>query len=312
MAIATKVSPTLRAGLMLAALLVPQAAWGAPAEVLTGHPLAGRIWSAAQDAFVSRADLIEAAAAADAVLLGEKHDNARHHRLQAAILADLAAGPRMPALVWEMIEPAADPVLSRAGVIGASGLGAALAWQESGWPAWSDYQPVAEVAVRHGLPMRGAALPRETVRALAGDAEGAAVARPLGAEDYEDLLDQLEASHCGAVPRSSLEGMAAAQLARDAAIAGAVEELIAGGFLAVGIIGGGHARRDRGVPWHLPARDVLSVAFLEVVRGDTRPQDYFDEGAFDFVWFTPRVDEDDPCARFDRAPAPRAGPGEKR
>jgi hypothetical protein len=73
------------------------------------------------------------------------------------------------------------------------------------------------------------------------------------------------------------------------------------------IAGAGHARKDRGVPWHLSrkasGRRVVSLALLEVVAGENNPDAYasgFDAKRlpFDFVWFTPRVDNLDPCEVF--------------
>ena len=73
------------------------------------------------------------------------------------------------------------------------------------------------------------------------------------------------------------------------------------------IAGFGHARSDRGVPSYLrlarPAASIVTVAFLEVEREATKPEDYaagFEAPALpvDYVWFTPRVDETDPCEQF--------------
>jgi len=290
------------AGIMFVACLISASAHADPATTLNGHILNGRIWSSGTNQFVTVDTVVAAAKAADAVFLGEKHDNAEHHRLQAALLDRLAAHARRPALVWEMIKPGDDTVLARASVIGAAGLGAALRWADSGWPAWSDYQPLAVTAIDHDLPMRGAALTRDQVRALLGGGIDLPdfVTLPLDLMRRDALLDQLEASHCGAVPRTALSGMANVQMARDGALARVTTETIAAGHVPVVIAGGGHARRDWGVPWHLPGRNVLVVTFMEVERGLDDPADYAAPGAFDFIWFTPRVDEKDPCARFRR------------
>jgi uncharacterized iron-regulated protein len=63
------------------------------------------------------------------------------------------------------------------------------------------------------------------------------------------------------------------------------------------IAGNGHVRTDRGVPWYLarirPTARTVSVALLEVREGlDAAAADL----PFDYVWFTPRVDDRDPCA----------------
>jgi len=71
------------------------------------------------------------------------------------------------------------------------------------------------------------------------------------------------------------------------------------------LAGAGHVRRDRGAPLALAAsgkQDVLSLAMIEVRRGETDPASYLEveDGAqpFDLVIFTPRVDESDPCERM--------------
>jgi uncharacterized iron-regulated protein len=70
---------------------------------------------------------------------------------------------------------------------------------------------------------------------------------------------------------------------------------------AILIAGGGHARRDRGVPYYLaleaPGATVASVLLREVRRGEESPERYgADDGPFDYLWFTPRVSDEDPCA----------------
>jgi hypothetical protein len=47
----------------------------------------------------------------------------------------------------------------------------------------------------------------------------------------------------------------------------------------------------------------MGVAFLEVNQDRLRPTAYVGRFGrpplFDYVWFTPRVDDDDPCAAFE-------------
>jgi uncharacterized iron-regulated protein len=68
----------------------------------------------------------------------------------------------------------------------------------------------------------------------------------------------------------------------------------AGGVL---IAGNGHVRKDRGVPWYLaqlrPAARIVSIGLIEV---EDDLDDAGDDLPYDYVWFTPRVDDADPCA----------------
>jgi uncharacterized iron-regulated protein len=72
---------------------------------------------------------------------------------------------------------------------------------------------------------------------------------------------------------------------------------------AVLIAGAGHVRRDRGVPYYLaqeqPQASLVTVALQEVARDLSEPVAYgWHVGAFDYVWFTPRASDEDPCAAF--------------
>ena len=66
------------------------------------HPLTGRIWEVASGKFIDRHNLMMRLARAEFVLLGEKHDNPDHHRLQAEVLRGLIAAGRRPAVGFEM------------------------------------------------------------------------------------------------------------------------------------------------------------------------------------------------------------------
>jgi uncharacterized iron-regulated protein len=287
-----------------------------------GHPLVGRIWSVRRHAFVDPRAVVDDAARARFVLLGEKHDNPDHHRLQAEVLAALAAAGRRPAVAFEMLETTQQGAVDRYReqhhqdpARDAAGFGAAVGWAESGWPDWTAYLPIAEVAFRSELPIVAANLPQAEARALArGEPGGPDAARraalglrePLPADAERSLLDELRASHCGLLPEAALPRMLLAQRARDAQMA---ERLRAGATRdgAVLIAGAGHARLDRGVPWYLRRAEgdgaratVVSVAFMEVDHPTTDPQAYIPDAVFDYVWFTPRATDDDPCAAMGR------------
>ncbi|HSV29537.1 MAG TPA: ChaN family lipoprotein, partial [Candidatus Omnitrophota bacterium] len=66
------------------------------------HRLTGRIWEPASGTFVERDRVLAQAVAADAVLLGETHDNPEHHALQAWVVRELVAAGRKPVVAFEM------------------------------------------------------------------------------------------------------------------------------------------------------------------------------------------------------------------
>ena len=48
-------------------------------------------------------------------------------------------------------------------------------------------------------------------------------------------------------------------------------------------------------------KQVISIAFLEVDNQKSEPRNYALANGrlpFDYVWFTPRVDDEDPCEKF--------------
>lgn len=63
------------------------------------HALTGKVWDVTAQRFVDPSAVVEHAAAVRFVLLGEIHDNAEHHRIQARILEELLKRGRRPALV---------------------------------------------------------------------------------------------------------------------------------------------------------------------------------------------------------------------
>lgn len=281
------------------------------------HALVGKLWDARARAFVDFERLLERAQGARFVLLGERHDNPDHHRLQARVLAGLVQLGRRPAVVLEMLEiqqqGAIDDYLARPGA-SAGGFGAALGWEKTSWPPFAEYQPIFDVALAARLPIAAGNLAQADAKALVkqglhalGDERVLELGldRPFPAPLKEALLKELSASHCGHLPERLLAPMALAQHGRDAQMARVMSRTGDGG--AVLIAGSGHARRDRGVPHylslHAPGASIVSLALLEVEAQRVDAAAYVPAGPdgaapFDFVWFTPRASDEDPCAAF--------------
>ncbi len=198
----------------------------------------------------------------------------------------------------------------------ASGLGEAVNWKSAGWPDWSLYEPIAQAALDAGLPVVATNLSRvatEAIRRNGLAGLSGSLARQLGLEvppapeTREAMRRELGESHCDRVEGVELERMVDIQWARDARMA---EALVRGGLRdgAVLIAGAGHVRTDRGVPFHLrrraPDASLVSLAFLEVDADAKAPAAYaarFDGALpFDYVWFTARADDTDPCAKLQK------------
>ena len=276
----------------------------------TDHPLAGRLWDVAAASFIDQAELLRRAARAEALLLGETHDNPEHHRLQLVILQTrLDAGAR-PALLMEQFDND-----QQAAIDAARKAGKDLAPLMRGWD-WALYRPLVALADSTRIPLRAANLPRGATRPVVRDGYASLAAGEVPRLALEAVWDDarqaymaglIEASHCGQVSPQLRDGLVRAQRLRDATLAdSALDQLDRG---VVFILGRGHARRDVGVPRYLEARRpgtrVLSIGFVEVGAGKTAPTAYENErvggiAAYDIIWFTPRAERPDPCLAFGK------------
>ena len=296
---------------------------GAPwiSEHDRGHPLAGHVWQPGTARFVAPEAVVAALGQARLMLLGEKHDNVDHHRIQAWLVAQTIAAGRRPALAFEMFtsdqQAPLDAYLA-AHPRDAAGIGAAVNWAKSGWPDWEFYQPIAQAGLDSGAALLAANLPRPVLRKLSRQGVSALGAervaalgldRPLPEDLAARLRKEIAASHCGQLPESMTGPMATVMTARNAQMAEVLHRgaLRAGHDGAILITGNGHARADRGVPFHLRRGDgaaaIVSLGLLEVAEGMTEPAAYAgflgaETLPFDFVWFTPVADPEDPCAKF--------------
>jgi len=307
----------------LVALLWSGAALAAPPTPATdasAHPLAGAILRVADGAEITPETLAAELGAADVAFLGEAHDNPEHHAAQAWLTAEIAPA----ALAFEMIGREREGTLSRLRAEGASraALGAALEWENSGWPAWDLYAPILEAApyavvtgALIGREASGAAM-RDGAEAAGRAALGAAVARyglaaPLAQAEAEAATAEQIGAHCGALPADVAARMVEAQRLRDAALADAAlrGRALGDGGRVVVITGAGHARADRGAPRALasaaPDLSVASLILAEVAEGREDWRDYGPGGraGADYIWFTAAAPREDPCEAYLRARA---------
>lgn len=155
--------------------LLPQEPWA---------PRALPMFSGRDGRVVSWADLMDAVASSDVIVLGEQHDDANGHSVELAVLENVLATYPGSVLALEMLErdeqAAVDAhlagTLSEAEFIeqtGSARWSGAQSWEES-------YGRLVECARRHGATVVAANAPREFVR-LAGQ-EGYEALRALPPE----------------------------------------------------------------------------------------------------------------------------------
>ncbi|MCF6322535.1 MAG: ChaN family lipoprotein [Rhizobiaceae bacterium] len=282
----------------------------------------GKIWSAGEGAFILPSKLAEELKAAKYVLIGETHDNADHHLLQAWLIEQLAKDQK-PAIVMEMIsEDQAQSLEEYMSTPDANstGLGPALNWQDSGWPQWKYYQPIADVVFNRGLSLFPGNPDKLSVRNLArngiktiepSEQKRLAMDIAMTKELSEALNQEIIKSHCNLLPETMIAPMVKVQRFRDGKLARALVDASEGANgksrQAILITGSGHARNDRAVPWYLARQDsggkTLTVLLVEAGHGAENIEDLITtdpqgKPAADYFWFTPRVEREDQCEQL--------------
>ncbi|MCG7599422.1 ChaN family lipoprotein [Halomonas sp. McH1-25] len=240
--------------------------------------------------------LLAELARASAVIVGERHDNAEHHRLERWLIAQLAARGVLGGVVLEMLDPEQQRTLEGVpGVLLAElpepELLALLDWQRD-WD-WAAYGPLVRQSLQLGVPLRAGNLTRETIHALVMANQVPSLPERVARAQRQAIVE----GHCGLLPESMLDGMLAAQVARDRAMAAALAALPSTSVL---VCGSAHARRDIGAALHAEPAP-LCLGLVELAPGQdwlsALPDSVDDGPAFDIAWFTPpAVRHEDPCA----------------
>lgn len=244
---------------------------------------------------LTRAELIKILSGQQYILLGERHDNAEHHRQRGELLTALKE--LAPTVVAEHLDQgqqvtASDNLLQsleRAG------------FNAKGW-RWPLHQPLFQAAVNSGAPLIGGNITREVARKAVREGESALPGKlaqlidqaPLDAPGQAALDKDLIKGHCGRLPESMLQGMRLAQRARDAAMFDTLRHYQHGTAPVILLAGNGHVRLDYGVPTlirqYLPTAHTVSVGFLE--EGAEQP----DSSQYDYLWLVTAQERPDPCA----------------
>jgi len=220
---------------------------------------------------------------ADALLLGEQHDAPDHHRIERETVEALAAEGRLAALAIEMAEAGRSTERLPAGASEAQ-VQAALAWSDKAWP-WAAYGPTVMAAVRAGVPVLGANLPRARMK---NAMEDVSLDAQLSDGARQAQRQAVREGHCNLLPESQIVPMTRIQVARDRAMAQTLVKAAQPGRTVLLVSGSGHANRALGVPQHLPIE--LKAKSVRLLAGDGPGAD------FDAVWRTPALPAKDYCA----------------
>lgn len=279
----------------------------------TDNPLVGKIWDMHSQRFIDEATLIARINLSNVVLLGEVHDNVVHHELQQKMLQARIDSGAKPALMMEQLDAASQPILDQAlaGIQSEDVLNNVTALIK--FSDWQYYRPLLSIAVNNRLPVIAANVPNQYLQPVIWKGYGAYDAKELKRLDVEAVWNEqrqiylaanMGGAHCGQLRDDLRLGLTRSQRLRDALMADSAISSIPIGV--VGIVGSSHARRDIGLPLYFAARDtsarVFSIGFVEVAD-NTDPRTYNADSAtgeapFDVMWFTPRMERENPCANF--------------
>ena len=288
------------------AQLQPVQEWESP--LYANNSLVGRIWHGTSEQFVEIQHLVNAIESASYLLLGEKHDNPDHHLLQLMVLNHLIEQMRVANVAFEMMDSddqAALDQISQHNLTTLEDLKAYLGWDEEGWN-WEFYGPLVLTLAQAKIPLAAANITDATMSRVYGEESSSERASILDEIGLQQLYVDIDESHCGLLPESQFPAMVRVQQARDYNMANnmVIPELEK---LSVLVAGNYHVRRDVGVPNYLLAReshlrreDIVVLSFMEVEQGEDDPASYLQESktqsAFDYVWFTPAISNEDYCA----------------
>ena len=196
---------------------------------------------------------VDQALPSDALLLGEQHVVPEHQRLHRDTVQALAARGQLAAVALEMADQGAS-TQGLARDADEATVRQALRWNEAGWP-WAAYGPTVMAAVRAGVPVLGANLPRAQMRAaMADESLDARLLAPALARQREAI----RTGHCDLMPPSQIAPMARIQIARDRAMAATVSQAVQApgasqpARTVVLVAGHAHVDTELGVPQHLP------------------------------------------------------------
>lgn len=279
-----------------------------PPATASAHPLLAKIVNA-QGAPLTQAEVLAQVKQHRYVLVGEKHDNPEHHRLESIIIkARLEQDIKQRGnVVFEMLDDGQNAALARLNSSDTlEQMHETLAWPKKGWD-WPSYGPLFQQALQSNA-LRAGNISKAFISRLYKEGEPAlsdksrfntALSATTTIKNHH--LDQIFLSHCGMQSRETLNPMLTIQLAKDASMAHAMRTAAP----AILIAGGEHVRPETAVPWHIRQQeigqeigaDIFVIQLLEARPGETDLNAYIKAaGAADVYWFTSATAPKDYCA----------------
>ncbi len=283
--------------------------------VLQGHVLNDKIYDIKNGRFINKANLLSSILESKYILLGETHDNIKHHENQAWVIGELARQSFSTSVSFEMIDDTQAELMAGRDIKTSNDLITLLNHYKSAWQYEDYYKELFDSVLHAGLKMLPANIERHKLykfiqnneSGLPIETEKLMTEVSLTQEMEANLRKEIISSHCGMIDLESAEPMMKGQRIRDVTMA--LSLLNADADRRVLVAGRGHVRNDRGVPVYLSSQDkeekIISIALLEVEQDSVdiaAYQKYWDnmKFPFDYVWFTARATREDPCLSFKK------------
>ena len=279
------------------------------------HPLAGKVFHTGQQRELNLSTYESVLKTADFLLLGETHDNPKHHHWQAEAVKALFDGSNAVErhVVFEHLHVGQGPTLTEFQKIpepNAKLLGDLVQWEKSGWPPYETFEPIVAASLQQQAKIVAGNIPPEAIKAVYRN--GMKVVLPeqtiarykldeLPQSTKGELTQVIVDSHCGFIKSDQAGPMVDVQMSKDAFMALQLAT-VRGNGKAVLIAGRGHTRKDFGVPQYLaklqPTSTVVAVGHIEVAEGKQTLADYPEARHYDVVVFTPAWQREDPCEKM--------------
>lgn len=177
--------------------------------------------------------LVDDLAKADVIYVGEIHSDARHHEIQASLLAALCQQKVPLVLGLEQIEARHQEAVDRfnRGELDFNGLAKSIDWGKQ-WKNYEQYRKLCELAQKQNVPLRGLNAPAEIIRAIGkgglgslGETERRQVADEIVTDDpvYRSSVERMLNGH-GSMTPEKLQIFFEAQVARDETMAANISQ----------------------------------------------------------------------------------------
>lgn len=283
--------------------------------VLQEHELDDKIYDIKNSRFINKANLLDSITDSKYILLGETHDNIKHHENQAWVIDELAKQSFSTSVSFEMIDDTQAEFIAGRDIKTSNDLINLLNHYKTAWQYEDYYKVLFDSVLQAGLKILPANLERQKLYnfirqnkiGLPIETEQLMTEVSLTPKMEDNLRKEIIESHCGMIDQESAKPMMHGQRIRDATMA--LSLLNADADRRVLIAGRGHVRNDRGVPVYLSSQDkeekIISIALLEVEQDNADIESYLIHWdtmkfPFDYVWFTARAEREDPCLSFKK------------